>query len=50
MKILTKKVELLSDGKILFHDFYHRFTGVKQAVEELLGPATNKIGSIGVYE
>ena len=25
-------------------------TGVKQAVEELLGPATEKIGSIGVYE
>ena len=23
---------------------------IKQAVEELLGPATNKIGSIGVYE
>ena len=50
MKLLTNKVQLLSDGKILFHDYYHRSTGVKQAVEELLGPATEKIGSIGVYE
>ena len=50
MKLLTKKVQLLSDGKILFHDYYHRSTGVKQAEEELLGPATDKIGSIGVYE
>ena len=50
MKLLTNKIQLLSDGKILFHDYYHRSTGVKQAVEELIGPATKKIGSIGVYE
>ena len=50
MKLLTKKVELLSDGIMLFHDYYHRSTGVKQAVTEVLGEADQKIASIGVYE
>ena len=50
MKILTKHVQILSDGKMLFHDFYHRATGVQQAVEEILGTAKSKVGSIGVYE
>ena len=50
MKILTKHVQILSDGKMLFHDFYHKATGVQQAVEEILGTAKSKVGSIGVYE
>ena len=50
MKLLTQKVKLLSDGIMLFHDYHHRSTGVKQAVVEVLGEADKKIGSIGVYE
>ena len=50
MKLLTKNIHILSDGKILFHDFFHRATGVKQAVEEILGPANQQVASIGVYE
>lgn len=50
MKLLTQKVKLLSDGIMLFHDYYHRSTGVKKAVTEVLGEADEKIGSIGVYE
>ena len=50
MKLLTQKVKPLSDGIMLFHDYYHRSTGVKQAVAEVLGEADKKIGSIGVYE
>lgn len=50
MKLLTQKVKPLSDGIMLFHDYYHRSTGVKKAVAEVLGEADKKIGSIGVYE
>ena len=50
MKLLTQKVKPLSDGIMLFDDYYHRSTGVKQAVAEVLGEADKKIGSIGVYE
>ena len=49
MKLLTSKVKLLADGKMLFHDYYHRSTGVRQAVEELLGTPNKRVGSIGVY-
>ena len=50
MKLLTQKVKPLSDGVMLFHDYYHRSTGVKKAVTEVLGEADEKIGAIGVYE
>ena len=50
MKLLTKNVHILSEGKIVFHDFFHRNTGVQKAVEEILGPPKHKVGSIGVYE
>ncbi len=50
MKLLTKHVHILSEGKIVFHDFFHRNTGVQKAVEEILGPPKHKVGSIGVYE
>jgi len=50
MKILTQKLSKISEGKIIFHDFFHKSTGVQKAVEEVLGLATHKIGSIGVYE
>ena len=42
--------DILSEGKIVFHDFFHRNTGVQKAVEEILGPPKHKVGSIGVYE
>ena len=50
MKLLTKHVHILSEGKIVFHDFFHKNTGVQKAVEEILGPPKHKVGSIGVYE
>jgi len=50
MKLLTKNVHILSEGKIVFHDFFHRNTGVQKAVEEILGPPKHKVRSIGVYE
>jgi len=50
MKVLTHKLSPISQGKIVFHDFFHKSTGVQTAVEEVLGLATHKVGSIGVYE
>lgn len=50
MKILTQKLSTVAEGKIVFHDFFHKNTGVQKAVEEVLGSTKNKIGSIGVYE